>query len=422
VAFFACGFLLVLTILWSIGSLSPRAPVPDRSNLGRASRAGYIGSRNCGGCHPGEYAAHSRSGHARTLRPAAAIPLARRFDGVTLADPDRPDARWSYSLRDGQFWTERREAGEVERFLIDYAFGSGRHATTFVTLTDRTPDRPTMVEHRLTVYAHKDVPDITPGQGRARSPHTEGVSPSGRRYPPSSTLKCFECHTTVTSDRGPLVLDEATMIADVGCERCHSPGRSHVEAARRGAAEAALAMPFGTGRWTAAEEIRLCGTCHRLPENVDRALIRTDNPTIVRFQPVGLMQSACYRQSLGALSCTSCHDPHTRTSTDRAAYEVVCLSCHRGPGQTPCKVSPATGCVACHMPRRDATRGMMMTDHWIRSRTTATLSGLTITGGNAGAFGGGLLNDGTAELTGCAIAGNHNQLDVAPSSRAWRLQ
>src|SRR5262249_14544718 len=165
-----------------------------------------------------------------TLRPAAATRLAGRLDGVTLADPERPGATWSYHLREGRLWTERREAGEVERFLIDYAFGSGRHATTFITMTDRTPDRPTMVEHRLTIYAHREAPDIPPGRGRARGPHAEGVSPSGRRYPPAGTLKCFECHTTVTSDRGPLVLDEATMIPDVGCERCPGPGRSHVEA------------------------------------------------------------------------------------------------------------------------------------------------------------------------------------------------
>jgi hypothetical protein len=42
----------------------------------------------------------------------------------------------------------------------------------------------------------------------------------------------------------------------------------------------------------------------------------------------------------------------------------------------------------------------------VDSGVTAVLSGLTITGGTAGAFGGGLLNDGTAELTDCTILGN----------------
>jgi hypothetical protein len=100
-------------------------------------------------------------------------------------------------------------------------------------------------------------------------------------------------------------------------------------------------------------------------------MIKPEYPVLVRFQPVGLMQSACYLKSQGALSCSTCHDPHARTSTDTPAYEAVCLSCHRGPSKTPCKVSPTAGCVGCHMPRRDASRGMMMTDHWIRSRPEA---------------------------------------------------
>ena len=302
------------------------------------------------------------------MRRAGNSPTARRLAGGTFPDPERPGVSWTYTLRDGQFKTERHEGGVVERFVIDYAFGSGRHATTFVTLTDRTPDHPTMIEHRLTVFAHNKAPDMTPGQGQSRRPENQGITPSGRRYPTSSTLKCFECHTILTSDRGPLVLDEARMIPNIGCERCHGPGRAHVNAARSGASDAALAMPFGIDRWSADDEIRLCGSCHRLPETVEPALIRPDNAGFVRFQPVGLMQSACFRKSPGRLSCSTCHDPHTKTSTGRGSYETICLSCHGGPSQTNCKVSPTTGCVECHMPRRDATRGMMMTDHWIRSR------------------------------------------------------
>jgi hypothetical protein len=305
------------------------------------------------------------------LQPAARSRAAGRLVGRTFPDPERPGSLWSYSLRDGQLRAERQESNHLERFVLDYAFGSGHHATTFVTLTDRTPDRPTMLELRLSVYAHQDAPDVTPGQGLARDGRATGIVPSGRHYEPGATLKCFECHTTTTSDRGPKVLDESTMIANVGCERCHGPGRAHVEAARRGAEPAALAMPFGAGRGTAADEMRLCGACHRLPETVEPKMIRPENPRLVRFQPVGLMQSACYRESAGTLTCSTCHDPHSKTSHDLPDYEAVCLSCHRGPSRTPCKVSPSTGCVGCHMPPRDASRGMMMTDHWIRSRPDA---------------------------------------------------
>jgi hypothetical protein len=302
------------------------------------------------------------------LRAAAKTSLARRLSGATFADPETPGASWTYNLAAGRFSIERREAGKAEPFQIDYAFGSGRHATTFVTLTDRTPDRPTMLEHRLTVFAHQGMPDITPGQGQARRSGIQGVGPSGRSYLTQQTLKCFDCHTTSTSDRGPLVLDETTMIPNVGCERCHGPGKTHVEAAGRGAGDDVLKMPFGLGSSSAADEMRLCGECHRLPETVGSDMIRPGNSGLVRFQPVGLIQSACYQKSDGQLSCSTCHEPHARSSMDIPAYEAICLSCHRGPSRTPCKVSPATGCVGCHMPLRDASRGMMMFDHWIRSR------------------------------------------------------
>ena len=364
------GLLLILAIVWVTVRQSERIPVAGRTSSTRAGRAEFIGSENCRECHPGETASHARSGHSKTLRPVAQTPLAKRLNGAKFADPERPGVTWSYALRDGKLSTERREADEIERFVIDYAFGSGHHATTLVSLTGRDPTRPTMIEHRQTVLAHKDLPDITPGQ--SLTVEVEGNSPSGRRYSDVNTLKCFECHTTVMSESGPNALSEATMIPNIGCERCHGPGRSHVEAARGGAEETALAMPFGRGRWSPAMQLKLCGACHRLPEMGDPALLRPDNPVLARFQPVGLMLSACYLKGQGEMSCLTCHDPHARTSTDLKAYEAVCLSCHQGSSRKPCKVSPEKACVGCHMPKRDVSRGMMMTDHWIRSRPETT--------------------------------------------------
>jgi hypothetical protein len=359
--------LVVGGVAWWMSSSSTPAPAEA------SAYADYVGEKSCRECHPGESALFSRSGHARTLMPAGKSAAARKLDGVKVDDPERPGVTWSFALRDGRLTTERAEAGAIERFLIDYAFGSGHHATTFGTLTDRDPAHPVLFEHRLTAFAHDDLPGLTPGQSLAG--HADGNTPSGRSHTIADTLKCFECHTTVTSDRGPLALDESKMIPNVSCERCHGPGRSHVEAARRGASGEATAMPRGEGRMSAAEELRFCGQCHRLPEMVTRGSIRPDNPVLVRHQPVGLMQSSCYLKSNGALGCITCHDPHARANPDRASYEPACLSCHQGPSRTPCPVSPGSGCIDCHMPRRDVARGMMLSDHWIRRRPPAAHAG-----------------------------------------------
>jgi hypothetical protein len=322
--------------------------------------ARLVGDRACAACHPGESAAHSRSGHSRTLRLASKIPSARALGGREVADPERAGVSWRFAFEGDQLSAERRDETGVEKFAIEYAFGSRRHAMTFLTLLDRDPAHPRSLEHRLTDFAHADHLDLTPGQ--KETTHATGLTPRGRELTPSDTLKCFGCHVTATSSRGPEFLDEASMVANVNCERCHGPARDHVEAARRNEPN----MPYGPDLAPAESQIRLCGECHRTPEMVTPGDIRVDNPALVRHQPVGLVQSACFAKSQGRLTCATCHDPHARASNDRLAYESTCLSCHSSADQTPCPVQPREGCVGCHMPRRDVGRGMMMSDHWIR--------------------------------------------------------
>lgn len=357
---------LVASGIWWIAS--PLAA--DRTHQAAASGkinpdyGRYVGNTACAACHPGETAAHSRSGHALTIRPVARSRVALGLDGKQVEDPERPGVVWALRLHEGKMTAERREGSRVERSLVEYAFGSGHHATTFLSLVDRDPAHPVALEQRLSYYAHSQSLGLTPGQ--SLSGHAGGNTPSGRTHTSVATLKCFECHVTVTSNRGSQILDEDTMIPNISCERCHGPGKSHVEAARAGASGDALKMPQGPDRWTAAEQMEQCGQCHRTPDMVQPGSIRVDNPVLVRHQPVGLMQSRCYQQGEGRLSCVTCHDPHARTSTDRPGYEMTCLSCHQQPPQVACPVSPRSGCLDCHMPRREVTRGMIMTDHWIR--------------------------------------------------------
>src|SRR6478736_489281 len=118
---FLVGGLVIAAIAWAIGSRRPPDSVTSRSALVREARTGFAGSRACAGCHPGEFASHSRSGHSRTLRPAGRTAAARRLGGKTFADPERPGSTWSYELHDGRLSAERRESGKTEHFDFDYA-------------------------------------------------------------------------------------------------------------------------------------------------------------------------------------------------------------------------------------------------------------------------------------------------------------
>ena len=125
---------------------------------------------------------------------------------------------------------ERREAGEEEQFLIDYAFGSGR-TRDHIRHTDRPHAWPT---RRCSTPADR----IRPQRGTGHHPGVKDrpAVPSMQRevgtasyYPTPATLKRFECHTTTMSDRGTQPRDETVMTPNVGCERCHGPGWSHIE-------------------------------------------------------------------------------------------------------------------------------------------------------------------------------------------------
>jgi hypothetical protein len=325
----------------------------------------YIGSQACRECHPGAYAAFLGSGHARTFDLAGRAPVARQLDGQSIDDPELPGVRWTFErgAAGDQLSLVRHEGNVSRRMPLDFAFGSGRHAMTFVTLESEKPLR--SLEHRITFFAALDRLGITPGQRTADGDPRE--MRDGRELHEEGTLRCFRCHVTRTSADSTSKLDRETLIPRISCERCHGPGRAHVD--RMAFASDDPDYRRGLDHLDAAGEMHFCGQCHRHPDHAPPGRILRDNPEIARFQPVGLMQSRCYQESAGAMRCVSCHDPHSRGRTDAAHYEAICLSCHNAQPQAVCSVSPREGCIGCHMSRVDSGQEITFSDHWIRVRT-----------------------------------------------------
>jgi Cytochrome c554 and c-prime len=337
----------------------------------------YVGSRVCAECHPAESAMHSRSGHANTLRPAGHAAISRQLDGMTQADPEISGVKWSYQFENDQLRIKRTSATQIQQWIADYAIGSGHHALTYVSVLDHKI--PEVLEHRLSYYPRsggRSELGLTPGHDARPAP--PGLKPYGGELPPRIARECFRCHATqLAAGEDEDRFDENTMIPNVSCERCHGPAKSHVAAARRHASENELALAFGPDHYTSEALLKLCGSCHRLPAAGQAGRIKPGDPNLVRFQPVGITQSACYQKSAGSLSCVTCHDPHARASADRPGYDQVCLSCHATSIDRPktestvkpapaCPVSARSRCVECHMPRKNAGQGILFSDHWIR--------------------------------------------------------
>lgn len=355
------------------GNSAALVPAAASSESGPIDTSAYVGDRACAECHPGEFAAHQGSGHSHTLTQGGRSPWAARLDGRSLRDPEQPEINWTIKGGKGTFEITRTEGDKVDRTPIEYVFGSGKHGLSFLTTEPAKSSTSDLqsIENHISYYAPGDRLDITTGQDKTSDamakPGKTVMTKFGRVLEEGTTRRCFDCHATLTSSRGYNHFDTQSLIANVGCERCHGPARDHVASARR--RETPVPLAFGYESVGVDAEVRLCGKCHRYLKEMVPLSLNPGNLSIVRFQPVGLMMSRCYSSALSGLRCSTCHDPHARPSTDVASYESKCIGCHhQGAKQRLCslKPTPSDGCIGCHMPKRKVPEGFVFTDHWIR--------------------------------------------------------
>jgi tetratricopeptide (TPR) repeat protein len=354
--------------------------------------APFVGAARCGTCHSAIYRSLIASKHATTFsRPQDLDRLALPSNPVL--DPGDPQVTHDFERLDGSLQVETKAGEEVQRAVIDYAFGSRDHFMTFVGRDDQGRSRMLRISHYHSPRGSGW--DLSTGlPKRPENPHeylgTTLVEGDGVR-------RCLFCHTTnfraVLDQAGPEAKDLA-----IGCEKCHGPGGHHVAAAEAGFADLAILNP---ARLPGPAVNKTCGQCHDLHDTSVISAPRTD-PVWYRFQSLALTWSRCYTESEGNLSCVTCHDPHDYGKKSAAHQEAKCLSCH-GPDPAPahpahtalstppvpmnllqqktsskkirmtCPVDSAKGCIQCHMPSawQESTHSIK-TDHYIRVRDRLT--------------------------------------------------
>ena len=354
---------LLLAGVWYGATRGPN-PVeivpPGRGDV--AAIDGYVGAVVCMECHADIARAYRTSGHAHTFHATNDSQPAWQLANVTFDDPQRKRPFRYHFDREGLSVSLPDQFGD-EQFPLMYAVGSGTHAVTFLTLLPHRDGGVVGLEHRATLYSQLHGLGLTVGHRYLAAP-VEDAEHFGKVLDRQKLTECIGCHTT----HAKLNRHEITeLIPHVGCEKCHGPGHDHV-AARRAGRPGPEFSP--ARRWPSAlDEIRTCGACHRMPETLKPSELTRGSRVLPRFQPAGLMQSLCFTRSKGELRCTTCHDPHAKTSTDTAAYERVCQSCHQRQSVQACPKG-ATGCVACHMPPVAFEEVAAFHDHWIRVRNS----------------------------------------------------
>lgn len=330
------------------------------SDLPMNHATGWIDEQTCADCHFDQTELFALTGHARSLRLASeeeSVNLLRKLREVI---PSK-NKDLSVSIEQERIQIIDRSGNSIRKLPLDWCFGSGEHARTWVgTLSDSWGELE-LVEFRWSWFHQSEDFGVTPGQQESTG---AGYFHSlGTMFDAPKARDCFSCHATIfPQQESRNVL--RNLHAGVTCQRCHGPRKAHVESA--GA--------IREGFWAIAsqrESVNRCGECHRVPEDQEPGRIEPENIEIVRFQPVGLTQSPCFQES-GSMTCITCHDPHRPLSAQDSKGIWQCVQCHNGTAlkQSECRAGHRDDCLRCHMPKVKVFESVDFTDHWIRIRDT----------------------------------------------------
>jgi tetratricopeptide (TPR) repeat protein len=354
----------------------------------------FLGARACAECHADEFADWVGSTHGRAGgEPSPELVLAA-FDGTPIRFLDAtvvpmidPDGTYQFVVD----WN-----GMVDTLAIEGVVGGGhmvgggtqgffaRHDDGTVRFVPFDWSR-----HEQTWFCNTRYPE----RGEWRRITGEMSITECADWPPRRRLgqieggaNCDTCHGSqiqAAFDPAAGAYETSYTGLEINCESCHGPGRAHVELVAAGGAltEANLGLePLGTLDEDGSLEV--CFRCHAtrlvirggdlpgepLQDNASLLLpLLTDRPFLpdnrVRTFAYQLNHkgSGCYLD--GAMTCVSCHEPHTQTYQDEHGRTLVgrfddgqCVGCHASKAERPEehsfheRGSEGSLCVSCHMP------------------------------------------------------------------------
>jgi len=290
---------------------------------------------------------------------------------------------------------DNREANVLE-LTADFVVGSGNHARTFL---HRYSDG-RLVELPVSWYAEN-------GGNWAMSPgYDRPAHQDFRRFINDDCLSCHNAYPRTRLDdegNGPRFSED--LPEGIDCQRCHGPGRAHVDAMKRGNVDRADRTITNPATLSRERQLETCMQCHLEPTSRPLPFqIRRYNRSPFSYAPGNalsdvflyfdhaagfaedkfeiagaayrLRKSACFSRS--DLTCTTCHDPHDIPRGEPAVkhYVAVCQGCHAAAHEsaTPRVQAVRAGatCLDCHMPKRrtDDAVHVVVTDHFIQRRTS----------------------------------------------------
>jgi predicted CXXCH cytochrome family protein len=388
---------LTMFLALAFSQVSPAKKQPT------ATANAYVEPGACAECHAEIATSYSQTGMAHSFYRPTSENTIEDYTGNNQFYHQASDTYFAMRHGDGKFFQKRWQTGydgtitNIEELQIDYVMGSGRHARTYLHRNANG----TLVELPLGWYSEKSGHwGMNPGYDNAQPP-TQHMIP----------YECMFCHNgypAIPEPQGDTIA-YPTFSGDlpqgVGCQRCHGPGKNHIEAANSTTASVQQIRTaiLNPARLNPQRQMEVCMQCHLEPTSRPLpAMIRrydqepfgyTPSKSLSSFvqyfdkdlggshddrfeiagAPYRLRQSQCFIKSGGAVTCELCHDPHQPhdTAAAKARYTTVCLKCHE-PALSPLvlekKHTARQDCATCHMPKRrtDDVVHVVMTDHLIQ--------------------------------------------------------
>ena len=376
--------------------------------VSRASDAdaapGYLDPQTCQPCHAEIYRSYQKVAMGRSFYEPSPANVIEDYTADNHFFHAPSNRHYRMVQRNGKFYQRRYQLDDQGReknvfeLEVTHIMGSGNHARTYLNLAENG------------VLRQLPVSWYSQGKGWGMSPgYDHDRHDDFRRRVGHSCMFCHNGYPRLPepSDRyGQQSRFPRDLPSGIDCQRCHGPGSRHVDLLSSGesAMEAVRAAILNPARLSPERQMDVCMQCHvqstlgNLGDRVRRAgrSVYSFRPGeslddyIVHFDLVGpdpgrpadrfeidstayrLLQSSCFQESRGAMTCTTCHDPHRTPRGPDAVrhFRQRCISCHPTLSGQAHPQPAQSDCVACHMPRRrteDAVH-VVMTDHWIQSR------------------------------------------------------
>ena len=437
-----CVAALLAAAMWVRGPSQPSQPENQENTMERTQ---YVGVAACSSCHQEIARTFSATGMGRSFSAVRAGDMGLKTppDPISIYHA-KSDRYYAMYERGGKVYQRRHQIGfdgketNVLELEAHYVVGSGNHARTFL---HRHADG-RLMQMPVSWYSGKGQGATGTGEGvRGKGEGARGKGQGGigegqgywamsPGYDRAAHLDfrrvidegCMSCHngyppSLARPQTGVGRVDDAAghfgatgdaprfpdrLPEGIDCERCHGPGRAHIDAINANDLDAAVRAIVNPAKLDRERQLETCMQCHLestsspLPFQVRRVehppfsytpgkplsdyFIHFDHAPGTghddKFEIASgayrLRKSACFQRS--EMTCGTCHNPHDIPRGAKAVqhYVAVCESCHtdvhRGGAPRVRGVNANATCLDCHMPKRRAEDAVhvVMTDHYIQ--------------------------------------------------------